>query len=150
MKDEYLIKKRIYLIACAFSAAALVGAVIYMRFDMRFSGQLDICLVKKFLHVYCLGCGGTRAFDFMMEGRIIESLKANPLAVNLVLLYLSYFAGATYTFLIKKDGKIYYNYCSFVLKAVIVITAVFFIIRNFLMICCGYDFLGDCVIYWNT
>ena len=39
------------------------------------------CLFNRYTGLYCPACGGTRAFDQMIHGHLIQSLKYNPVVI---------------------------------------------------------------------
>jgi len=50
------------------------------------------CPVFRYLHVYCPGCGATRALAALVHGRIAEAVHYNALTVLLVPVLLGYLA----------------------------------------------------------
>jgi hypothetical protein len=50
------------------------------------------CLLRKKTGIPCLSCGMTRAFDWFMHGRLLDSLLVNPLGFLLALLSVIGFA----------------------------------------------------------
>ena len=44
------------------------------------------CLLRKTTGIPCLSCGMTRSFDWFMHGRLLDSLRVNPLGFVLALL----------------------------------------------------------------
>lgn len=150
MEDtNYITGQKLYIIACGFNIVCLIGLIIYHVLDMQLSGHGSTCFMNFYWHIYCPGCGGTRAFDYFMHGNFIKSIMAHPVNVYLAVLYLSYFVRATYTYLFKKDGKQYYKFHPWTLVVLMVMVVLFFILRNVAMIYFDYDFLGDCIKYWN-
>jgi hypothetical protein len=54
------------------------------------------CPLRKETGIPCLSCGMTRAFDWFMQGRFLDSLRVNPLGFVLAVLSVlggAYFAG---------------------------------------------------------
>lgn len=151
MEDtRYKNGKKLYIIACIFTGLCMVGFILYHALGLHIAGEGPKCFMNAYWHIYCPGCGGTRAFDYLMHGNFIKSIMAHPVDIYLAILYFSYFFRATYTFLIKKDGKLYYEFHPWTLILLLVIIVVFFIIRNIILVYFNYDFLGDCIVYWNN
>lgn len=125
----------------------LIGMALLWTFLFMLLQQIDVipnmtCVLHDVMHVYCPGCGGTRAIFTLLEGRVLDSLYYNPAVVLGALLILHYEVGVLVT-LIKKNGKRYY--CSNLTLVVLymVIMVVFTIVRNYLLLGCGYDMLQD-------
>ena len=100
------------------------------------------CIIHSVLHIYCPGCGGTRAVLALLQGQFLESLVYNPAVLLGILLVLYYETGAIIT-LVKKNGKCYFDYKCRVVYAYLIMIVLFFIIRNWLLLFCGIDMLGD-------
>lgn len=65
------------LIACAI----LFGAMVLARNDPERSRIFPKCPVWQLTGLYCSGCGSTRASHHLLNGRIDQALRYNPLAV---------------------------------------------------------------------
>ena len=65
--------------------AALAGAFLLWRFALG-EPTVSRCWVWEHWHVYCPGCGGTRALIALARGQIREALRCHlPVVVTLVL-----------------------------------------------------------------
>ena len=100
------------------------------------------CPLHELFHLYCPGCGGTRAIFAFLQGKFWESLCLNPAIILGILLILHYEIGVILT-LVKKNGKRYY--CNSMIPAILylIIVIIFAIVRNYLLIECGVDMLQD-------
>ncbi|MCR5700754.1 MAG: DUF2752 domain-containing protein [Lachnospiraceae bacterium] len=99
------------------------------------------CTFHAITHLYCPGCGGTRATFALLSGRIIDSIKFNPAVVFGALLILHYEIGIVLT-LIKNNGRRYYTRKLWPVYLYVAIVVSFFIIRNLLLVFCGIDMLA--------
>lgn len=45
------------------------------------------CVFSTCLHVYCPGCGGTRAVDALLHGHILESVWCHPIVLYTVIVF---------------------------------------------------------------
>lgn len=91
-------------------------------------------------HLYCPGCGGTRAFKSLLSFDILSSLVFNPIVLILALGFLAYEIYMA-VFLIKRTSrKIFFNEKIF--WAFIIFWAVYFVVRNILLVL-GIDIIGD-------
>ena len=77
------------LIGCALVAA---GVLIYVRWFSHI--PVAGCWVYEELHLYCPGCGCTRAFAALLQGDVLRSLRYNP--------GVAYFALGTVVYLLTQ------------------------------------------------
>jgi hypothetical protein len=115
----------------AIACAALGGAVMLYRFPPEQYNFYPQCPVFRYLHVYCPGCGATRALAALLHGRIAEALHYNALVVMLVPILLSYFAVACS----KARGDEVFTWPrvpAIALAALLLVSAAFGVLRNFL------------------
>ena len=72
-----------WAVLCA-AAVVLAGAcVLLYRVDPYRTPWLPKCLFHELTHLYCPGCGGTRALYHLLHGHILRSLRCNLLLVPL-------------------------------------------------------------------
>lgn len=45
------------------------------------------CVFSTYLQVYCPGCGGTRAVEAFLHGRILESVWCHPIVLYTVIVF---------------------------------------------------------------
>ena len=105
------------------------------------------CVAVRFLHLYCTGCGGTRAVGALFSGDILGSLRLNPFVPIAALLFIYYDLRAALA--IARDDKLVVK----VHNAVWILLAVFLIAmtvgRNAALVYFGYDPIGDLASYWR-
>jgi Protein of unknown function (DUF2752) len=83
---------------------AIAAAVLLYNFPPGRFGFYPACPVYRYLHLYCPGCGSTRALSALLHGHLNEAMHYNPLFVMLLPLFLM-FGGLTYWSAITK-GKL--------------------------------------------
>jgi hypothetical protein len=115
----------------ALGCASLAGAMVLYLFPPEQYDFYPQCPVFRYLHVYCPGCGATRALAALLHGRIAEALHYNALVVLLVPILLAYFAVAYW----KARGDEAFTWPrvpTMALTALLVMSVAFGILRNFL------------------
>src|SRR6266849_5239206 len=71
----------------------LVGALTLYLFPPEENTFYPQCPIFRLTHLYCPGCGATRALAALLHGRLTEALHYNALLVLLLPFLLVYFAG---------------------------------------------------------
>ena len=74
-----LVARRSIAHFCLLAAALLAFAL--WRFPPETSGFYPQCPVFYWLHLYCPGCGSTRAIAALLHGRLLEALHFNAMTV---------------------------------------------------------------------
>jgi len=59
------------------SAAAVIAAAVLVYVRWFAHVPLPVCRFYEQLHIYCPGCGCTRAFAALLQGDILRSLRYN-------------------------------------------------------------------------
>ncbi|TDP39317.1 uncharacterized protein DUF2752 [Nocardia ignorata] len=68
-----------------------IGTLALLHFrDPHVEGSYGLCPVYAIFGVYCPGCGGMRAMHNLTDGRIIDSLHSNLLALPLTLAFAAF------------------------------------------------------------
>ena len=145
---KYNSHKKYYYIASILAILFLIFLIIYHFFNWTFYGLGNDCGFKTLFHCYCPGCGGTRALDSFLHGKILTSVLYHPAILITFILFMAYYLPATYTFLIKKDGLLYYKFHSFTLWFLLASIVLHFVIRNILLIFFHIDYIQDCISYY--
>ncbi len=150
MKEPiYKSEKILYIIWSSVFLAAIVFFVFYHIFDMQLYTGDRPCGIKYFFHLYCPGCGGTRAVDCFLHGQLIRSFLYHPVIVYIAVFFFSYYIPATlrmFGIIRKKINDMIYVW---ILVGLLVLIILNVVLRNVLMINCGLDYIGDCVMYWT-
>lgn len=85
------------------------------------------CLIKKFTHLYCPGCGITRMFLNIFSLNFYQAFRYNPLIFTYLILYIIYITINFIKVYLKKP-KITLNNGIYVV--LIVVAIIFGILRN--------------------
>ena len=102
------------------------------------------CAVHEVFHIYCPGCGGTRAIEALLQGHFLQSFVSNPAVILGIFLVLYYETGVIVT-LVKKNGKYYYYRKMGLAIGYLGVVLVFAVVRDWLLIAFQIDLLNDFV-----
>lgn len=133
------------------TGAALAGiGLCYLYFVLvpYFPILAPGCSMSRILHLYCPGCGGTRAVAALLQGDLLTSLQSNPIVLWLLFLAAVQYLRAIRA-LIRRDP----DACrlpNWMWISVIVFLLLFFVVRNLLLVCGVYDYLGDNLVFWTA
>jgi hypothetical protein len=100
-KDERTMNKtksledRLYWIGVWFF---LLSVVLFSGYYyLQSSGRITFfCFWDRFLHLYCPGCGGTRAVEALVHGDILMSLWYHPLVIYSVVIFAVFMISQTF------------------------------------------------------
>lgn len=133
-------RKETYQICAVSWIAIMVGvvALILMKLFHIDIEQLPIrrmpCLLYTLFHVYCPGCGGTRAVFALLRGDVLQSLYYHPVVVYTVVMYAWYLISNTVQWLSKEKIRIGTNFKTWYGVVAIVIIVVNWVVRNVLLL----------------
>lgn len=99
------------------------------------------CVFLELTHLYCPGCGGTRAVIALLHGNILQSLRFNP-AVFLGIIVIIYYEVCAIITIIKNNGRCYYNKYGIPLYVYLVIIVIFAVVRDIILVRYGIDWLA--------
>ncbi len=136
----------------SFSVLCLIciGFLIFYHVnDIAFYDMPGECILKETIHLYCPGCGGTRAIDTFLHGHFIKSFLYNPTIVYLALYFLSYYIPAALKLAGIWKKKINYTVYVYPLIGLLAIIIINFVVRNLLLVYGGVDYIGECILYWQ-
>lgn len=151
MKKTPLSKKEvlIYILWSIVFVCGIIFLIVYHVNDMQLYVGDKSCGFKYLFHLYCPGCGGTRAVDALLHGQLLKSFMYHPLVLYIVIFFFSYYIPATLRCLHilkwKPNDMAYVN----MLGLMLVIIVSFFIIRIISVALFHYDYIGECVGYWQ-
>ncbi|MBO4686997.1 MAG: DUF2752 domain-containing protein [Clostridiales bacterium] len=126
------------------------------------------CGFSQTLHLYCPGCGGTRAVKYLLQFDPIRSFLANPIPLYTAILLLRIWVAFLHNVVCCRElhrstadvqkqengdmmtgssrrWKLLYQW---EMWGILVVVIGFFIIRNLALVLFKWDFLGDMAGYW--
>lgn len=143
MKLQALSKKPYFPLALFNVLLFLFLAVCaaYFSLALRYPAVFA-CAFAQRAHLYCPGCGGSRALFALLRLDILGSLACNPAVL---------FGGATVAYYeIALVGYARGRRVSAVPAiAYAALILLFFLVRNILLVVAGIDPLGDLIAYWR-
>ena len=87
------------------------------------------CPVYRYLHLYCPGCGATRALAALLHGRVAEAMHYNPLFVMLLPLLLL-LAGVMYWSAVTRNRIEWPQVPASWVASLLTVMAAFTVVRN--------------------
>lgn len=135
IKRDYIIVNVVVGGACLF----LFGFMLLQRYDIL---PTLPCIMHALLHIYCPGCGGTRALFSLLHGRILASLLYNPAVITGGLMILYYEVGVLLT-LLRKDGRYYFTRSLKLVYAYLIMVVTFAVVRDYLLLVQHIDLIKD-------
>jgi hypothetical protein len=123
------INTRRWLANLAALAVAAVACVV-RRFPPASSRFYPRCPVFFWLHLYCPGCGGTRALAALLHGSLNEAMHWNAMVV-LFLPFAAVFLALTYWRAMRASTFLWPTIPNSLLKLSLVLIAIFTVARNF-------------------
>ena len=135
-------KRRAFLIYNA-ALALLACAVLLYWLLLRQAHFPFRCLVAARLHLYCPGCGFTRALEALFRLQPLAALAANP-TMPVLLFTLGYYEWAFFSAM-RRQTRV--RTWPALLLAYSLLA--FFVIRNLLLVFAGIDPLGDLIQFWS-
>lgn len=89
----------------------LIPLLIFLYFVFNLISRfLDIsssrqCFFYSTFHLYCPGCGGTRAFDHLIHGDLLQSIYYNAFVPYFTIIFLVFFVSQTISHITKGEIK---------------------------------------------
>jgi hypothetical protein len=111
----------------AFTVAA--AACVVLRFPPASSSFYPRCPIFLWLHIYCPGCGGTRALAALLHGRLNEAAHWNAMVV-IFFPFAAVFLALTYWRAMRATTFLWPTIPDSLLKLSLVLVAIFTVIRN--------------------
>lgn len=130
------------------NASALIGIMLfplYLNIVKAWPGFF-FCFLKRYTHLYCPMCGGTRAAYSLAKLDLISALRYNAFAVVLIILLILFDIRCFIRlFITKNEGPLIRLWEGI---AVLALMIAFFITRNVLLVFWNIDQIGDLLKYW--
>lgn len=106
--------------------------------------RLFECPIKKYLHFYCPGCGGTRSAGALLSGDIGASLYYNPMVIGFLAYVSLVIAIAVFD---RATHREHHAECAKVEQCTTYLVLggwfAWFAVRNIMCFVFGIDWLGD-------
>lgn len=131
--------------------AVVLGGIIFcvlfwcFKFQIRFT--LIPCYFHDWLHLYCFGCGGTRAIKALLNFQLVDAFMCNPLVIYGILLFLYYYIGSWFRYF-SHPWKKYFKYRKWMENFSKVILIGVLVLRNVLLVFWQIDYLGELKQFW--
>ena len=113
--------------------------------------QEGACKFSQTLHLYCPGCGGTRAVKHLLHFDLVRSFLSHPIPIYAGILLLRIWVALLHNALFcrqpsgKSHWKLFYQW---EMWTILVVVIGFFILRNVALVVFKCDYLGDMAAYW--
>jgi hypothetical protein len=111
----------------AFAVAA--AACVLLRFPPAGSRFYPRCPVFFWLHLYCPGCGATRALAALLHGRLNEAMHWNAMVV-IFFPFAAVFLALTYWRAMRATTFLWPTISDSLLKLSLVLVAIFTVVKN--------------------
>jgi hypothetical protein len=109
--------------------AVAVAACVVLRFPPVSSQFYPRCPIFFWLHIYCPGCGGTRALAALLHGRLKEAMQWNAMVV-IFLPFAAAFLAVTYLRAMQAAKFRWPTIPNSLLKLSLGLIALFTVVRN--------------------
>ena len=134
----------LYILPLLLLITVSVAYFLFTEHSLSLEEPLLTCRFKEKFHLYCPGCGGSRALVALLKFDLISSFVLYP-PLLITVIILSFLYIRVFLSFIKNDEK-YVN--GFHFGSLIIIPAVIllhFVLRNVLLLF-GIDLIGDLLI----
>lgn len=143
------IEKIVFALMSVLLAFFLCFMVYYHVNDITFHNSDGSCGVKYLFHLYCPGCGGTRAFEYFLHGQFIRSFLYHPFIMYIAVYFLTYYIPSFLKAIGLYKKTMNYMIYVYILCGLLAVIIIHFIVRNLLLVYCGIDYIGECLPYWQ-
>ena len=129
-------KKLIIVNAIVASVMIPLTVVAILMYD----SERNTCVILNRLHIYCVGCGGTRAVISLLHLDLVGAIRYNITAPMTVAVYLYYNIRAFIA--IKKDDREYFKKQKYVLIYVVLVVMILNAVLKNVLLHNGIDVIG--------
>lgn len=98
------------------------------------------CGLRRLVGLYCPGCGGTRAFYYLIHGNIFNSIKYNPFTIYFVVIALVFYVSQIIRFVSRGRFQGLHLNKWFAIAGIIII-AINFFVKNIALIFFHYQII---------
>ena len=96
------------------------------------------CLFHRLTGLYCPGCGGTRAINYLLHGQIVKSIQYHPLVLYMA--FVIVLESVRYLWSLKSENPHYGDYEAEVYGGIGIII-INWAAKNWALLCMGIDLL---------
>ncbi len=132
------LEDQLFYVGAGVFAAAAVFVCLWLTF-MGTRSVLAPCIWNTCFHIYCPGCGGTRAVLALLKGDFLGSLWYHPLVPYAAVLYGCFMGSHLAS---RLTGRRFFRgmrFHSWYLFAAVGIVAVNFVVKNLLLLVWGVE-----------
>ena len=152
MNNQKKVSLFFWITTALFIGYILIG--LFFVFHPEWNIHLEIgqkqCAFPCLFHLYCPGCGGTRAVNSLLRFSYIRSALEHPFPLYLFLLFIQTWIQSVYSYVIRRDGRFRVKIYAWQMWLMLALVIGFFVIRNILLIIWRVDYLGDVTYYMNV
>jgi hypothetical protein len=95
MNKSKSLEDRLYWIGVWLFLLSAVSFAVY--YYLQSTGRITFfCFWDRFFHIYCPGCGGTRAIEALVHGDILMSLWYHPLVIYATVIFVIFMGSQTF------------------------------------------------------
>lgn len=146
-------KNRYYLPGFIVMSCILVAITTGIIGIKHHPNILDInqkkCYFSQVLHLYCPGCGGTRAIKSLIAGDLLNSALSNVIPLYFIMLTLRIWIALLHNVITHKTkAKMWKFLHEWEAWGILIVVIGQFIIRNLLLVTLGIDYLNDLKQFW--
>ena len=143
--------KRFIIPFAATSVLLIVAAffIVWLKIDPILLETRQHCLFSQTLHLYCPGCGGTRAVQALLAGDIADSFLSNPLPIYALVMLIRIWIPLLHNVVTKDETRVWKVLANWEAWGILVVVFGLFIVRNIVLVFFHVDYLGDMISFWQ-
>lgn len=126
--------------------ASIGACYLYFRLAPRFPILTPGCVFSRATHLYCPGCGGTRAVRALLRGDLLTSLRSNPIVLWMLVVGVWLQVRGWGAVIRRAPERM--RVSAWMWVGLVVLAIGLFVVRNLLLVFGGCDYLGDNLAYW--
>lgn len=135
-------RRTLFYIGCGFLILCFIYALLIYFTSFSLNTFMLPCIFYKLTGFYCPGCGGTRAFNMLIQGNLLRSLMYHPVVIYGAIIYAWYMVSNGIELLSKGKWRIGLRYHQWLVYLGIVILAANFIIKNIIILVWHYPVIS--------